>query len=367
MENKINKINVKSFRGLLDLELNDLKRINVLVGDNNSGKTSFLECLKLISNPTISNAITMCTTRVKQLRMGSFFTEFVHMLPKEKKGLGINISCEFASGNSFKYSLYGNVIQTIANPKEFDFLIKQFGMNPIQNINQFNGKLSYELSNPSLKDIKKNEQEIKINPFNAPNYRTVRVKENLAKVVYISPVDYAGINVLFGNIVKNENYKKIVIEALKMFDPYIEDVLYIKDDLGDTIECIKNSRIGIIPLSCYGDGVKKILSIAGGIAAANNGILLIDEFETAIHIKNYDDVFNFVTKACEEFNVQLFITTHSIEAVDELLKIDTLVENSDINFITLRKDFELNKTVARTLSAKEVRKNRENFDFEVRI
>lgn len=366
METRINKINVKSFRGLLDLELNDLKRINVIVGDNNSGKTSFLECIKLISNPTINNAISMCTTRIKQLRIGSFYNEFTNMLPKEKKGSGINISCSFKTGNSMKYLLNGNVVQALANPKDFDFLT-QFGVNSVQNINQFNGKLSYEFFDNLLQETKRNEQELKVNPLNASKYRMAKMKDNLIKVVYISPVDYAGINTLFGTIVKNEGYKSIVIEALKMFDPYIEDVLYITDDFGDPIECIKNAKVGIIPLSCYGDGVKKILSIAGGIAAANNGILLIDEFETAIHIKNYDNVFNFVDKACEKFNVQLFITTHSIEAVDELLKIDSLVENSDINFITLRKDYQINKTVSRTLSAKEVRENRENFDFEVRI
>ena len=366
MENRINKILVKNFRGLVDLELNKLNRINVLVGDNNSGKTSFLECIKLISNPNLNNAITMCTTRTKQLRAGSFFTEFINMLPKRDNS-GINISCIFDSGNELKYRLNGNVVQTLINPIEMSEYIKLIKFDSMQNISQFNGKIGYDFYNKNTQDIKKNEQEIKLNAFNAFNYRSFKGKSNLMKVAYISPVDYAGINRSFDIIIKNEKYKEIVIESLKIFDPYIEDILYMKDDFGDPIECVKNSKVGIIPLSCYGDGVKKLLSVAGGIASANNGILLIDEFETAIHIKNYDDVFNFVDKACEKFNVQLFITTHSIEAVDELLKIDSLVENSDINFITLRKDYDLNKTVSRTLSAREVRENRKNFDFEVRL
>jgi len=367
METRIKKINVKSFRGLLNLELNNLNRINVLVGDNNSGKTSFLETIKLISNPTINNALMMTTTRIKQLRAGTFFTEFSNMLPKDKENSGINITCDFTSGNSLRYSLNGNIIQTIINPQELNIFSKQFGMNQVLNINQFNGKISYDFYNAATQKSNRIEKDIRLNPLNAGQYTVKKEKDELMKVVYISPVDYAGINHLFGKIVKNETYKKIVIEALKMFDPNIEDVLYVPDDFMEPIECVKNSKIGIIPLSCYGDGVKKMLSIAGGIAAANKGILLIDEFETAIHIKNYDNVFNFIDKACKKFDVQLFITTHSIEAVDELLKIDSLVDNSDINFITLRKDYESNKTVSRTLSAKEVRENRENFDFEVRI
>lgn len=39
---EINKriINIKSFRGIKDLELNELLPINILIGDNNSGKKS---------------------------------------------------------------------------------------------------------------------------------------------------------------------------------------------------------------------------------------------------------------------------------------------------------------------------------------
>ena len=350
--------------------MDDINRINVLVGDNNSGKTSFLECIKLISNPTLSNAVSMCTTRVKQIRPGSFFTEFINMLPKGKNGSGIDISCEFDSGNKINYSLNGNVVQTLINPNEFkdNILRSLLSANALQqNINQFNGKINFELYEEGNSECKKIDQEIKLNAFNAMDYRIVRKKQEYVKVTYISPVDYAGINSTFGFIVRNDKYKEIVIEALKIFDPHIQDILYIPDDLGQTIEYVKNSVIGNIPLSCYGDGVKKLLSLAGGIASANNGILLIDEFETALHIKNYDDVFNFVDKASKQFNVQLFITTHSKEAIDKLLEIDSLVENSEINFITLRKDYELNRTISRTLPASIVREDRKNIDFEVRI
>ena len=38
-----------------------------------------------------------------------------------------------------------------------------------------------------------------------------------------------------------------------------------------------------MPLSTYGDGIKKVIALAGRIADAQNGILLIDEIETSIH------------------------------------------------------------------------------------
>ena len=102
-----------------------------------------------------------------------------------------------------------------------------------------------------------------------------------------------------------------------------------------------------MPLSTYGDGIKKVLSIANAIALSSNGVLLIDEIDTAIHAKYYDDIFKFIMKAAKQYNVQLFITTHSIEAVDGLLKTqvkdDVYGLNDDpIRVITLRKDREFN-------------------------
>jgi AAA15 family ATPase/GTPase len=41
----LESVTIHNFRGLRDLELRDLGQINLLVGINNSGKTSVLEAL----------------------------------------------------------------------------------------------------------------------------------------------------------------------------------------------------------------------------------------------------------------------------------------------------------------------------------
>ena len=40
MDNHISDIYIRSFRGISNLELKDIKLINILTGDNNGGKTS---------------------------------------------------------------------------------------------------------------------------------------------------------------------------------------------------------------------------------------------------------------------------------------------------------------------------------------
>jgi len=53
---------------------------------------------------------------------------------------------------------------------------------------------------------------------------------------------------------------------------------------------------------------------------AKNGILLIDEIETAIHHSLLIDFTKFIQQLADEFNVQVFLTSHSKECIDAFLK-----------------------------------------------
>lgn len=53
------------------------------------------------------------------------------------------------------------------------------------------------------------------------------------------------------------------------------------------------------------------------------------------------DIFHFIVKACRTFNVQVFITTHSIEAIDSLLATqdyDIQSKEDAITVVTLRRE-----------------------------
>ena len=146
-------------------------------------------------------------------------------------------------------------------------------------------------------------------------------------------------------------------------------MMIFKSDIGNRpVEYIRHKLLGDMPVSSYGDGIKKVLALSNGIAMAAGGILLIDEIETAIHKKYYDDIFRFIVKACKSFKVQAFITTHSIEAIDGLLgtqDYDIQCDLDDICVCTIKRTEE--GTVSRVLTGREVYENRESFGFEVRL
>lgn len=69
-------------------------------------------------------------------------------------------------------------------------------------------------------------------------------------------------------------------------------------------------------------------------------------------------------------DVQVFITTHSIEAIDGLLSTqDYEKQNTEdnISVITFKKDTHNQRTYSRNLAGRNVYVNREEFGFEVRV
>ena len=119
-----------------------------------------------------------------------------------------------------------------------------------------------------------------------------------------------------------------------------------------------------MPFSVYGDGIKKILYILNKLFDAADSILMIDEIETGLHKKYYEPLFPVIFALARKLNVQLFIATHSIEAIDAILEYgkyeDAAVEKDPMKVITLKKVYTDNKcnVVARNVEGKYVYDNR---------
>ena len=178
---------------------------------------------------------------------------------------------------------------------------------------------------------------------------------------------------LLKNIVGNPEYKKLAIDILKQFDDSITDVCYTKADDGTYLETVVTKDGVNMPFSVYGDGIKKILYILNKLFDATDSILLIDEIETGLHKKYYDILFPVVFALASKLNVQLFIATHSIEAIDAILRYGNYDENNGnhdpIKVITLKKikGNDGSNIIARNVTGKYVYENRKVFEFEVRL
>jgi AAA15 family ATPase/GTPase len=123
---------------------------------------------------------------------------------------------------------------------------------------------------------------------------------------------------MFSLLSKEE--RSSVVKALQMFSPDIEDAEILTPNINRPRFYIQSKRLGEVPLSNYGDGMRRVLSLALGVMNAKNGVLLIDEIETAIHHSALQEVFPWLLKLANANNTQIFATTHSVETINALLE-----------------------------------------------
>lgn len=372
----IEELSIKNYRGIRKLSLSNLGDINIIVGNNNSGKTSVLESLLLISNPSdFSNVlnISRMRDRVRYTFRGSpiMFDSFLYLFNRNSDKLDMELSM-LLNRRLIKMEIFGEVNNAII---DIDELSKKSGnKNSYQlylsdiieseEIEIFNGNLSWdigqnqddEFSHSGMEDINYHKY-VKIMGF--------KPKKSIINTVHLSIIDHIVDNT-FRNITKDSSITRDVVEVLNTFDDDIIDLKIVEEEGKRYVQTVESKSMGNMPLSVYGDGIKKVIAIANAIVSAKDGILLIDEIETSIHKSAMLKVYSWMIDSIKRYNVQLFITTHSMEVVDEMLASNELViENDMIRVITLVK--KENETVARVLTGEKAMQVREDYDMELRI
>jgi len=68
-------------------------------------------------------------------------------------------------------------------------------------------------------------------------------------------------------------------------------------------------------LRSMGDGINRILTIILALVNAENGFLLLDEFENGLHYTVQKQLWEIIFKLSQKLNVQVFATTHSNDCI----------------------------------------------------
>jgi AAA15 family ATPase/GTPase len=114
---------------------------------------------------------------------------------------------------------------------------------------------------------------------------------------------------------------------IRSFDNNILDIQILSMPTGIATLYIKHKELGLAPLYVFGDGFKRALVIALTLLTTANGVLLVDEIETSIHVSALGSVFSWLIETCRRREIQLFVTTHSLEAIDAMLQPEIATDN----------------------------------------
>lgn len=343
----IDEVTIKGFRGLRDFSMSNLGRINLLVGTNNSGKSSILEAIELMSSTGSVRPIWSATSRRGEL---------LWVDDEDKRRYGeadvshLFYGHEFDVGSRFEISAWAG-----GENKQFSMEVLSI---PEEDRDSFVGPQSSEIGD-SLGLRLEWRNGLPTHPLLAPltprrglSSRFVRVsieRHDLPPIQFISTVALSPDEVLslFDDVVLTPE-EDLLVEALRTIEPDIERIASIGSDRTRSASVIRQGNIVVklknhrdrIPIGSMGDGIWRMLGIALSLVNAKNGILLIDEIDTGLHYSVLSKMWHLVQSTAERLNVQVFATTHSRDCYESLASIshDDISEGSCVTIQRIEKN-----------------------------
>ena len=350
MSQLFDRLQISGYRALQLVNLSQLGQVNIFVGDNNAGKTSILEAISILCNPL--DPFQWLEVSQRRLYLGrSLIT-----LRPNIEALKWIFSQKIGASNDEIY--------------QAEILIEANGITPIHKLKaklgeiygsgvEKNNQKSFDkdisspeedVSSPEIDSVRSGlELEIAVNRTSAQlnlfppeaereifqfweNERFVQRRRNkpIVKNATIFPSYSSSEPILerLSRIIRQEeDGKNEVLELIRSFDNNILDIEILSMPTAIATLYIKHKELGLAPLYVFGDGFKRALVIALTLLTTANGVLLVDEIETSIHVSALGSVFSWLIETCRRREIQLFVTTHSLEAIDAMLQPEIATDN----------------------------------------
>jgi AAA15 family ATPase/GTPase len=307
-------LTIERFRGINHLEIQDIKRINLFIGKNNCGKTTILEAIFLLTgavNPELA-------LRVNAFRHFNIIDENSWSLFFNKLDLqsDIRISAKLA------YPIQTREL-TIKPQKASSVAID----STIIQKEQIDLKAGYTAPSPGLNglileysttDQNQNRKTLTSQISQQGPGLQIRIPKEYKDAlpgVFLNPETTAlDLEKRFNKIQINKQIDSI-ISVLKQVEPKLHNLSL---GSGGIIYCdIGLDRL--LPAQLLGNGLFRLLSIISAISDIENGILLIDEIENGFYYSSQHLLWNTILTSARKFNVQVFLTTHSLECIKALV------------------------------------------------
>ena len=305
----IKNISIKNFRGIDSLTMDDFSRVNVFLGQNNSGKTTMLEAIAMLmsmSNPDVPQAINAVRARKpfsNFIDVQYFFNNLDVTTPPEVKA-------ELSDGSFRHLTLaLSYVFDELADPKNEP----QQQMGAVKYVNTL--EMNFEIAKGTTRQSHKSW--LRVNPQGLVVNRKVADGYFENKRAWLTPSDLMTSN-LANDLAElfKRNRKDTILALLKLFDARINSIEILTDDIYVGFEGMSQ----MLSVSMMGDGLRRYLNIVASAANPLIDILLIDEIDNGLHYSVYKKLWQALFALAEASDKQIFGTTHSKETLGHLNK-----------------------------------------------
>jgi AAA15 family ATPase/GTPase len=291
----IKGIEIKNFRGVSEGKIDDFDKLNIFVGRNNSGKSTVLDALALLIDPK------MLITIVK--RRGWYGLDSVQSI--------------------FRYRNTENPIEIMGNGNQVKIKKTGYSIEPKDRM----------IALTAVDELRKIEYTVEFD-LDEANFLTNIIANSKIKsdLIILDHNTIHGVGLI-------EAYTKVfekgygahnqLLSVIEQVYPDVLDIRLFSEQIGPEVVY----QTGKVPIYAMGDGFKSAYITLAFLTGIENGYILCEEPENYQHPSSRELVVKGICEAAKKN--QLFISTHSLEFIDEIL---SNAKNINVKFFSLELD-----------------------------
>lgn len=328
----LQSLEIRNYRNLRHLTIEKLGRVNLLVGKNNTGKTSVLEAVGIYvnkgnlpyliqlldergenyirRNPNLTEDDVLKTLSALFTDRRAGYSPTEQIVIRDEK-LTDEFSLAIDTGIRLRLTRYIETLEPVSGSQ----LLRTNRIPVDADYTELGNHLGVELiADSTLRIIPLSFFERNLSSRFFSNDGII-VKNQFVRTKNID----REINGTLWDAIALTDKENVVIDALRIVDIGVERVTFVnRNDRSDerlpVIKLKKDSEI--IPLRSMGDGINRILTIILAMVNCENGYLLIDEFENGLHYSVQEKLWEIIFDLAEQLNIQVFATTHSFDCIE---------------------------------------------------
>ncbi|PDX48289.1 AAA family ATPase [Helicobacter pylori] len=327
----IQSVRIKNFKNFKNTQIDGFTKLNIITGQNNAGKSNLLEALYYLVGKSMHPCANLTeiydnirkeplTSELKSLMFYGLDTEKkIQITTTLDNNQTLDLQIKFIANEKQKV-IESQIIPTVEHAQEFsrlNFTLKKnneeiyndhLNIAKVPNFPPIPNQSGY---NRQFKNFDPNQLQ-KLLPFESATIIPSDVAYRQAHMIQA-----------VSKICSNNQLEEELNKHLNQFDNNIQSISFnTNNQLKLKVKNIKEK----VPLSVFGDGLKKYLYIVSAFMADNAKTIYIDEVENGLHFSRMRlllrCVIDFINDN-KDGNLQVFMTTRNqefIEILDQVIR-----------------------------------------------
>lgn len=328
----ISTLQLQQFRGLENVKFENLGRVNLIVGGNNTGKTSILEALVLLYGNHKQLGDLPGIFRELPQKGADAVEGFWKLLVRDE-----NIS-EFRLDTNLR-QLSGRK----ANQGNWAFIRPENGQDA--------ASVALTIGANGNVGIKAAKTDIYLSILSTKQADPAAISELFNRIAPLNP----------------DNEAKLEDLLRRSIEPRLRRLRYAKPEGTKThLVYVDLGEGKMLPFTQLGQAFARTLQVYCEIFAQRPKILLIDEIENGLYYEGMEDYWKGLMAVLEDQDVQLFATTHSRECMEAAYRAAKDMPNEPLRYLRLDRRIDDPAKIVATTFGKEEMATAIEFNLEMR-